>query len=243
MKHFLVFAIFSISVLLNSCLRTTAPEVTPQPRYGRVQLEDVTGNIIPPPYSGITVTFSGTNISVAADSLGHWTIPNAPPYPYNYNVVVSKAGFGTVSFPENEGDLDSNTWFPTGFVVLSLAPDSIVHIEKVFCWDSSDTYFPAGVMPAVTAKSSRVFIFIDTVPNIPSTGVHLSEPSEIYGNLGDQWMANDQVDIGYLGLRHGQTIYITACAASDAIRFLDSNNHEVLGNVGPASDPYPVVFP
>ncbi len=240
MKHIIAFLVLSISVILGSCTNPGNPASTSLTRYGRVQLEDSTGNPIPPPYSGITVTIPEANISVNADALGHWTIPNAPPYPYNYHVVVSKPGFGTISFPEDEGDLDSTysySWFPTGFVVLTTAPDSIVHVEKVFCSDSTE------VLPAVTASSSRVFIFIDTLPNIPSTGVHLSDPSEIYGSLGNDWVANDPTYIGNLNLHHGQTIYITACAASNTIRYLDSNNHEVLANVGPSSNAYPIVIP
>jgi len=239
MKHFLVLATLSISVLLGSC--STGPQEITYPSYGHIKLEDSTGTPIPPPYTGITVTIPETNTSVTTDSLGHWTIASLPLN--NYHIIISKEGFGSISFLENTSVIDSVGWFPPGFVVLTQAPASIVHIEKVFCWDSSGTYFPAGVMPAVTAKSSRVFIFIDTIPNIPSTGVHLSNPSEIYGHLGNDWVANDQTDIGYLGIRHGQTIYITACAAYDGVRFLDSNNHEVLGNVGPSSNAYPIVFP
>jgi len=243
MKRLLTFAVLWISVLVGSCTSPSNPAVTTLPLYGRVQLEDSTGNPIPPPYSGITVTLPGTNISVTADSLGHWTIPNQPPYPSSSNFVVSKSGFGTLSFHENESVFDTIGWEPPGFVVLTQAPDSIVHIEKVFCWDSADVYQQGGVLAAVTAKSSRVFLFVDTVPNIPSTGVHLSIPTEIFGSDPNNWVANDQVDIGYLGLRHGQTIYVSACAGSDAMRFLDSNNHEVLGNVGPSSNVYSVVFP
>ncbi len=189
------------------------------------------------------VTIPGTNTSVTADSLGHWTIANPPQYPSNYNVVVSKAGFGTMSFPENNSDFDSVGWWPPGFVVLTLAPDSIVHVETVFYYDSTSPWTPQEVLPAVTASSSRVFIFIDTIPNIPSTGIHLSYPTEIYGNLGNEWIANDPTGIGNFAFRHGETIYVSACAAFDDIRYLDSNNHEVLGNVGPISNSYPIVIP
>jgi hypothetical protein len=66
---------------------------------------------------------------------------------------------------------------------------------------------------------------------------------ELYEHLDDEWDDPDPEDLTYLGLRHGQTAYITACAAWSSIRFLDSNNHEVLGNVGPSSNAFPIVIP
>ncbi|HEY3874015.1 MAG TPA: hypothetical protein VGM92_00930 [Candidatus Kapabacteria bacterium] len=235
MKSFATFSIVSIALLFNSCSTSSSPGLI-NPIDGRVQLEDSTGNPIPPPYSGITVTIPETNTSVTADSRGYWAIANPPQYPDNYNIVISKAGFGTLSFSGYYDLLDSTAWFPPGFVVMTLAPENIVHIEHVLYYDSTAPWVPVEIYPVITSKSTRVFIFIDTIPNIRSTGIHLSGPIEIYGHSGNNWLPNDGAEIGYWGFHRGRTIYISACAGSSSTEFGDS-----LRFVGPISNSYPVV--
>ena len=242
MKHFIIFLVLSISVVFGSCTTTTTPAVTYPALYGQVLLEDSTGTQIPPPYSGITVTASGSSDSVHTDSLGNWKMANPPQG--SYNVVFSKNGFGSTSFPETY-TITNNSWGWSEqlLVALTKAPDSIVRVEKVLVFDSTSPWTPLTLAMTVTGTSQRVFFFVDTIPNVPSTGVHLSYPTELYYHVANEWGNVDPDEIGYLGLRHGQTVYVTACAASNAVRFLDSNNHEVLGNVGPSSNAYPIVIP
>ncbi|GEM_PF-2989254 len=240
-RHY-VFWISAGLLLVAGCSSPTAPAVTYPALYGRVQLEDSTGTPIPPPYSGILVTIPNWNDTVHADSLGNWNMANPPQG--SYNVLFSKAGFGSTSFKENYSiTYNSWGWNEQLFVALTAAPDTIVRVEKVLVFDSTSPWTPLWLVPSVTATSPRVFLFIDTVPNVPSTGIHLSQPIELLEHSANEWDNADPEEIGYLGLPHGKTVYVTACAASNAMRFLDSNNHEVLGNVGPSSNAYPVVIP
>jgi hypothetical protein len=242
MKHLIAFLILSISVVFGSCTSTTTPAVTYPALYGQVLLEDSTGTLLPTPYSGITVSVPGFGDSVHTDSLGNWNMANPPQG--NYNVVFSKNGFGSTSFPENYIITNnSDSWSEQLLVALTKAPDSIVRVEKVLVFDSTSPWTPASMAMTVTATSQRVFFFIDTLPNVPSTGVHLSYPTELYYHVANEWGNADLDGIGYLGLHHGQTVYVTACAGSESTQFLDSNNHEVLGYVGPSSNVYPVVYP
>jgi hypothetical protein len=242
----LVFGFFSLAVLLNSCSSPTAPAYDGPGIYGQVSLEDSTGTPIPPPYSGITVSFPSASIVVNADSLGKWNIPNPPQG--NYNILFSKEGFGSTSFKENYVITNSpgsstGSFNEPGIVVLTQAPDSIVRVENVLVFDSTSPWTPSGFMVSVTATSPRVFLFIDTIPNVPSTGVHLSHPIELLEHVANEWDNADPEEISYLGLRHGQTVYVTACAASAATKYIDVNNHQVLGNVGPSSNAVPIVIP
>ena len=242
MKHIIAFLVLLISVFLGSCTNPTTPAVTYPALYGQVLLEDSTGTLIPTPYSGIAVSVPGYDDTVHTDSLGNWNMANPPQG--SYNVVFSKNGFRSTSFPETYTITNnSDSWEEQLLVALTKAPDSIVRVEKVLVFDSTSPWTPASMAMTVTATSQRVFFFIDTVPNVPSTGVHLSYPTELYYHVANEWGNGDPDEIGYLGLHHGQTVYVTACAASNAVRFLDSNNHEVLGNVGPSSNAYPIVVP
>ncbi len=240
MKNFYALTALLIPFLLGSCSNPTQPAYDGPGLHGQVFLEDSTGTRIPPPYAGITVTFPG--ISVSTDSLGNWTIQNPPQG--NYNIVFSKDGFGSTSFSQDYNFTDSTGgWNDPDLVVLTQAPDSIVRVENVLVYDSTSPWTPEWLIPTVTATSQRVFIFIDTIPNVSSTGAHFSHPMELLEHDDNEWSDYDPEEIGYLGLHHGQTVYVTACAGSSATKFLDSNNHEVLGNVGPASNAYPVVIP
>ena len=239
----LVFGFFSLAVLLGSCSSPTPPSDDGPGLYGQISLEDSTGTPILPPYSGITVSIP-RNTSISADSLGNWRIPNPPQG--NYNLIFSKEGFGSTSYKESY-IITYNTWTysePGNGMpfVLTQAPDSIVRVEKVLDWDSTSPGTPQSMALFVTAKASRVFYFIDSTPNVPSTGVHTSGPIEIYEHNANQWYG-DMDWLSNYGFHHGETVYVTACAASAATRYLDVNNHEALGNVGPSSNAYPIVIP
>ncbi len=249
MKHLIALLVLIIPVFLGSCTTSpTAPPYDGPGLYGQVMLEDSTGTPIMPPYSGIIVFIPGFSDTVRADALGKWNITSPPQG--NYSLIFSKDGFGSTSFQENyvitiSPGSASESFSEPGMVVLTQAPDSIVRVENVLVFDSTSPWIPAGIYVSVTATSPRVFIFIDTVPNIPSTGVHLSDPMELYEHHDNEFDDPDPEDLSYLGLRHGQRIYITACAASAATgwKYVGNGNQVQLSNVGPSSNAYWVDIP
>src|SRR5579872_2346899 len=79
------------NLFLASCKQTSDPgTLQPGSITGVVSLWDSAEPL--GSSAGVTITLDNSSYTTLSDSTGHWTIANVAPG--NYNVTVSKAGFG-----------------------------------------------------------------------------------------------------------------------------------------------------
>ena len=79
-----------IIVTMAGCSNPNALPYYPQ-LQGTITLEDSTGTLIPPPYSGITVSIPSANLSTSTDPQGNFNFPTEPEGAFNE--VIAKKGF------------------------------------------------------------------------------------------------------------------------------------------------------
>ncbi len=205
----------SFFVLLASCCwfcscksTSVASDVTDGSLTGAVTIDGTTGS--PDSNSeGVSVALDGTNFTTQTDSTGFWRIDNIKGG--NYDVVVSKAGYGICRFygitVEGPGiaHIDPMT--------LGVAPTDTPILSRASVTNG-------GTMLSIKAGSSVPYVFIDKASNTQPGDAHfLSELCS--GGLGRE-AANDTgssfsfsvESIHQAGIRSGDTIYVSACDAN-----------------------------
>lgn len=225
MRAKLLFSLSAIaaSVLLGSCKSNPVTTIPNGSINGTVTL---VGNGTGPLSSsaGVTAALDGTNYSAQTDSNGFWHIDNVAPG--NYDVVVSKAGFGacrvygvTVEGP-GTAHVDDGMY-------IGIAPTDIPTIKSVTIANG-----------ALSIEGGGAVIFFDRNPNMQPGDAHTAStyteglkplPSLDSGTT----TAFSIQSLHNVGLPSGSTVYISS---SDADIFGYSRNYDII-NQGTYYDP------
>ncbi len=223
-----------IIVTMAGCSNPNALPYYPQ-LQGTVTLEDSTGTLIPPPYSGITVSIPSANLSTSTDAQGNFNFPSEPKG--SFDEVIAKKGFdSTIRYTPG-------TWGPNIGQMLQLtnAPDSIVTLELV--WQSPNL---TEIDADVRSKATHVFFVIDTLDtnalaaNVlpPSDSIHLVDPVEIQPSAEVGWFGGIG-STGY-GFKVPQLALLSAFAVLGEPVYDSIGKHRIIVNAGPRSNAWEV---
>jgi hypothetical protein len=221
-----------LMVSIAGCSNPDGLPVYPQVS-GTVTLEDSTGTLIPPPYSGITVSIPSANLSTATDAQGNFSFLHEPSGAFDE--IVSKKGFDTTIRHTPA------TWgFNIGQMLqLTNAPDSIVTLELM-----DETQNPNEIYVYVRSKAPHVFFAIDTIDTSlagvfpPSNGIHFVDPVEIKPSAEVGWFGG----IGATGYGFKGIALVSAFAVLGDPVYDTIGKHRIVVNAGPRSNSWGVVL-
>jgi hypothetical protein len=225
--HISQIIIAVIIVTMAGCTNPNSLPSNPQIQ-GTVSLEDSTGVLIPPPYSGITVSIPSANLSTTTDAQGNFSFLTEPSG--SFDEVIAKKGFDTTIryIPSTWGQCIGQ------MLQLTNAPDSIVTLELV-----DQTQDPAEIYVYVRSKASHVFFVIDTLdtnaaPNVipPSDSIHFVDPVEIQPSAEVGWFGGiSSTGYGFKGIALLSAFAVLGEPVYDSI-----GKHRIIVNAGPRSN-------
>jgi hypothetical protein len=229
-NHLSQIILAAIIVIFAGCTNPNSLPSYPQ-LQGTVGLEDSTGTLIPPPYSGITVSIPSANLSTSTDAQGNFSFLSEPGG--SFDEVISKKGFDSTIrlIPYNWGPCIGQQ------LQLTNAPDSIVTLELV-----DQTPDPAEIYVYVRSKASHVFFVIDTLDtnaqasNVlpPSDSIHLVDPVEIRPSAQVGWFGGIG-SMGY-GFKEPHLAFLSAFAVQGDPVYDTIGKHRTIVNAGPRSN-------
>jgi hypothetical protein len=205
------------STMFGSCKSNSVATLQDGSITGTVRLVgNGTGSIYNP--AGVTASLDGTNYSAQADSNGIWRIDNVAPG--NYDVAVSKPGFGTCRVYGVTVEGPGTAHLDDG-MYIGIAPTDTPTISNVIVAN--------GELSMVVSLGGN--IFFDRDPNVQPGDVHTAVSG--IGGLNPIAFHDSSSSIAFsieslhnAGLPAGTTIYISA---SDADMFGYFRNYSIDG--------------
>jgi hypothetical protein len=193
--------------LLVSCKQTGNPsDVQSGSITGIASLWDSAGPMTSS--AGVMVTLDNSNYTTKTDSTGFWEIDNVAPG--NYNVTVSKPGFGlchafgvTVEGPGTATVAPTMTFGIEPTTPLVLTNVAVTHGDSLLTGE-----FSGGNDNSGSGEDFLSLIFLDLTPNVQPADVHA------------QWLQpqsnenSNQFAFSLAGIPSGTTVYISGCQAN-----------------------------
>jgi hypothetical protein len=156
--------------------------------------------------AGVTVSLDGANYTTQTDSAGFWEIGNVSPG--NYNVTVSKTGFGLIRAygVTIEGP---GMAYVSPQMTLGIAPSTVPVLSNVVIAPRKDSGVVTNdsLLSGDYSGGANMF-FIDNSPNVQPGDAHMLLE---YGTEGGNHFDYSLSNLRSAGIKSGMTVYLSAC--------------------------------